>query len=132
MINHPLVEKTLLVGLVTTIFLQLVPDTEAGVFEITVGVGIIIVVSSFVGHWLHRRGTIWTSSAADFFGTGLINLGVVLALSLLPTPTSDGGPGVLLTLFLIALLTLIVTLYDRFRDLRITSRRRAAIATAPA
>lgn len=120
-INHPLVEKTLLVGLVTTIFLQLVPENNAGVVEVTLGVGVIVVASSFVSYWLALRGTDWTSTAGDFLGTGLINIGIVLALQLLPGRTAEGGPGVLLTLLVILLLTLIVTMYDRYRNLRLAS-----------
>jgi len=122
MLNHPLIEKTLLVGFVTTIFLQLVPEVDAGLLEITTGVGVIVVASSFIGYWLAQRGTTWTSSLSEFVGAGALNIGIVIALQLLPGETDDGGPGVILTLFLLALLTLIVTLYDRYRLLRVASQ----------
>lgn len=119
-INHPLLEKTLLAGLVTTIFLQLVPDSDAGVLEVTAGLGIIVGASSLVGWGLARRGTRWTTTTTAFLGTGAINLGVVLALRLLPGE-SETDPNALLALGLLLLFTLIVTLYDRYRNLRLAS-----------
>ena len=118
LINHPLFEKTILVGLITTIFLQLAPNPNTGVVQITIGVGVIIVSSSFVGHWLCRRGSSWTTTTADLVATGTINVAVVLLLRLVP---ADSNPWFLLTLFLLGLLTLIVTLYDRYRGFRLDS-----------
>ena len=118
LINHPLFEKTILVGLITTIFLQLAPNPNTGVVQITAGVGVVIVSSSFVGHWLCRHGSNWTTTTADLVATGTINVAVVLLLRLVP---ADSNTWFLLTLFLLGLLTLIVTLYDRYRAFRLDS-----------
>ena len=118
LINHPLLEKTVLVGLITGIFLQLVPTMSGSLAAVGIGVAVIIVSSSFVGHWLCRHGSNWTTTTADIVATTLINTAVLFALSFLPL---NGGPGLLFASFLLALLTLIVTLYDRYRSFRLAS-----------
>lgn len=121
LVNHPLMEKSALVALVTTIFLQLVPDSDATLVQIALGAGVIIVMNSFIGSQLTERGFTWRSATAAFVGTAMINLAIVAAWQLLIDRSADGGPGIPLTLFLVALLSLIVTLYDRYRGLRLAS-----------
>jgi len=131
LINHPLVEKTLLVGLVTTVFLQLLPDNELTLIEVVLGAGVVIALNSFVGGWLSGRGRTWAFTGASFLGTGLINLGIVVGLRLF-SRTDENQLGGLLTFFTLALLTFIVTLYDRFRLQRLDSTwplRRARAGT---
>ena len=128
LINHPLFEKTVLVALVTGIFLQLVPTMSGSLIAVGVGVAIIIVSSSFIGHWLCRHGSTWTTTTADIVATSLVNVAVLFGLSFLPL---NGGPGLLFASFLLGLLTLIVTLYDRYRSFRLSSvapMRKAAVA----
>ena len=121
MVDHPLVEKTLLVGLVITIFLQLVPDADATVVQVTFGVGVIVVASAYVSYWLGARGRSWAAAGGSFIGTGAINLGVAFVFGLLPRRGDGDDALLLLAVILIGLLTLIVVLYDRFRALRLTS-----------
>jgi hypothetical protein len=116
--KYPLLEKTVLVGLVTTIFLQLLPNSEASTLDVLVSAGMIIVISSFVSTWLAGRGRSWARSGVSFVGTFAINVGVVWALQLVSIDIlADASTG--LSLFLLTLLTLIVTLYDRFRTERL-------------
>jgi len=117
--KYPLLEKTVLVGLVTAIFLQLLPDTQARVIDVVAGAGAIIFISSFVGSWLSSRGSTWATSGASFVGTFAINVAVVWVLELLSFDILENA-SIGLSLFLLTLLTLIVTLYDRFRDIRIS------------
>lgn len=119
MLNHPLVEKTLLVGLVVTIFAQLLPNADAGVLQITLGVGAIVVSSAYVSYWLGARGRTWATAGGSFVGTGAINLGVAFVLGLLPERSAGDGAALPLAVLLIGLLTLIVVLYDRHRGLRL-------------
>ena len=128
LINHPLFEKTVLVALVTGIFLQLVPTMSGSLIAVGVGVATIIVSSSFIGHWLCRHGSTWTTTTADIVATSIVNVAVLFGLSFLPL---NGGPGLLFASFLLGLLTLIVTLYDRYRGFRLSSvapMRKAAVA----
>ena len=120
-LDHPLVEKTVLVGLVITIFLQLVPDSEETVVRVTLGVGAIVVASAYVSYWLDVRGRSWAAAGGSFVGTGAINLGVAVAFGLLPERRAGDGTSLPLAILLIGLLTLIVVLYDRYRALRLSS-----------
>ena len=122
LINHPLVEKTLLVGLVTTIFSQLLPNNELTLLEITLGAGVVIALNSWVSGWLAARGTSWAATGVSFLGTGAINLGILIALRFL-SRGNERDVGGLLTFFQLSLLTLIGTLYDRFRLQRLRSSR---------
>jgi hypothetical protein len=125
-LDHPLVEKTVLVGLVITIFLQLVPDSDETVVSVTLGVGAILVASAYVSYWLDSRGRTWAAAGGSFIGTFAINLGVVFVFGLLPDREAGDGRSLPLAVLMIGLLTLIVVLYDRFRALRLESRSMAA------
>jgi hypothetical protein len=116
--NYPLLEKTVLVGLVTSIFMQLLPQGQATVVDILVSTAVIIFISSFVSSWLSDRGTTWAHSGVSFIGTFAINVCIVWALQLVSIDILQSA-SITLALFLLTLLTLIITLYDRFRDMRL-------------
>ncbi len=73
-----------------------------------------MVANAFAGYWLASRGRVWNSAATEFFGMGAFNTAVVFALWLWRSDSREGLP-VGQALFMVALLTLIVTLYTRFR-----------------
>jgi hypothetical protein len=118
LLNHPLFEKTALVSMVTIIFVQVLPDVDGGVFGTTVAVMIVVVANAFIGYWLAARGTNWRHALTEFLGMGVVNVGVV-GVAWLLLRRSDEPLAVGQTLFLVALLTLIVTLYDRYRLMRL-------------
>lgn len=120
LLEHPLIEKTFLVSLVIVIFLQLVDDNDAGVIEIMIGVGAVIVATSFVEQWVASRRDSW-HRFTSFACSCVINVGIVIVLGLLPLHVVDDDPGVLFTWFLLLLLAFIVTIYDRYRMLRYES-----------
>ena len=105
------VEKAVLVALVTLIFASMLPG-ERSVIGIVIGVTAIIAVSTLVSQWLARRGVTWGSVAVEFVVMSIVNLviGVVLGV------VFGAGPPESLPVFvlLVALLSLIVVLYDRF------------------
>jgi hypothetical protein len=123
LLNHPLLEKAALVSLVTIIFVQILPDVDAGVVKTTVAVSIVVVANAFVGYWLAARGTRWHHAITEFLAMGATNAGIV-AVAWLLLRRSEEPLVVDQTLFLIALLTLIVTLYDRYRLLRLPAASR--------
>ena len=127
LINHPLLEKTALVALTSTIFLQWLPRESTDLPRVFIGVAVIIVASSLVGNWLCRLKSSWSPTTADLAATAAINLVALLVLVLSP---ANGWPGFGFTLFLLVLLTLIVTLYDRYRGFRISSFDHSDPATA--
>lgn len=116
--NYPLLEKTVLAGLVTTIFLQLLPNSQVSVIGVLASTGVIVFISSYVGSWLSSNGRSWARSGVSFVGTFAINAGVVLALQFVSIDLL-GDASIGLSIFLLTLLTLIVTLYDRFRKERL-------------
>jgi hypothetical protein len=115
-IRHGLFEKIVLVGLITIIFSQLIPDLEASTIAIMAAVAYVITVNAFISQWLAQRGTHWRSIIQEFLVMAVINLSVgLLGLFLLPGRVDNfrlASP-----LFFTFLLTLIVTLYDRYRPI---------------
>ena len=131
LINHPLFEKTVLVGLVIIIFLQLIEDNDAGVVEVIVGVGAIVIATSFVELWVGNRWGSVQSSVISFVCSGAGNTALVVLVGIVPIYAIDRDLGELFTWFLLALLTLIITMYDRNRTLRFDSfeeRRESALS----
>jgi hypothetical protein len=112
--NSGLVEKIVMVSLVSGIFAQILPDAQAGLLQLAVGVAFIVVVNSALSHWLARRGTEWTSIVREFIVMAVVNFGLVLVYAWL-LPRFDGSINLGNTLFFVLLLTLLVTLYDRYR-----------------
>ncbi|MCP4962753.1 MAG: hypothetical protein GY925_26225 [Actinomycetia bacterium] len=121
LLDHPLLEKTILMGFVCTIFVQLFPSNDTRLVGIVAGVGAIVVLNSLVGSRLAARGRSWAITGVSFVGTGVVNLIALLLIQVMPGGRDPGGFGGLLTFFLLALLTLIGTLYDRHRRQRIDS-----------
>ena len=121
LLDHPLIEKTALVGLIITIFVQLVPENDSGLIEIIVASGFIVATTSVIEYFLAGRWNAWQASSTSFACTGAITSSIVLILGLLPVQSIGDDTGLGFTLFLLALLTLIVTTYDRYRNLRIAS-----------
>lgn len=110
-----LLEKTVLVGLVTVIFSQMLPGLDAAPIRTMIAVGIVIVINSLASHWLALRGTHWKSTLVEFITMSGVNLAIAL-LTIILLPIFDAGDiGILVLLFLSLMLTLIVTLYDHFR-----------------
>lgn len=108
-----LVEKVAVVALVSMIIANIVPSVTATPVEIAISCGVLIVVNSFIGLWTARRGGGLHSVFAAFLVLSALNIGLVLVASLV-VPTNERF---FLTagFFFVFLLTLIVTLYDRYR-----------------
>ena len=121
LIRYPIVEKVVLVSLVTVTFAQILPTSAAvGFARVTIGVTVVVLVNAFIGRWLAGRGTAWIHTGAALLGMGSVNVGMVVVVALAShgsTLAFDGR----VALFLVLLLTLIVTLYDRYRALRLLS-----------
>lgn len=116
--KYPLLEKTILVGLITTIFLRLLPSTQASLFDVIISAGLLIFIGSFVSTWLSSNGRTWARSGVSFIGTAAITVGVIAGLQFFSIDILANA-SIGLSLFLLMLFTLIVTLYDRFRNIRL-------------
>ncbi len=111
-----LLEKVALTALVTVIFSQILPDMQSTPLQLAVGVGTLVVANTVVSEFLVRRGTGWETAARQFIAVGLINVGLVIAADVL-LPIRNGDVRLGNTLFFVLLITLIVTLFDRYRPI---------------
>jgi hypothetical protein len=111
-----LVEKVILISLVGIIFAQILPDVQATNLQLAVGVAFIIIMNTVISHWLARHGTTFTSMVRQFVVMVVVNFGLVLIYSLLIN-NLEGSLHLGNTLFFVLLLTLIVTLFDRYHQI---------------
>jgi hypothetical protein len=112
-----LVEKIALTSLVTVIFAQLVPDSDASPLQIAVAVAVLVGSSSAISHWMSRRGVSWSSIGREFGAMMVVNMLIAVAYVVLlrrsDTPVNEAA-----LVFFVVLLTLLVTLFDRFQGER--------------
>jgi len=116
--NAALLEKIVMVSLVSIIFAQVLPGVQASNLAIAVGVAFVIIINTVLSHWLARRGTHWASALREFVVMAVVNFGLVLVYSFL-LPNFDGSINLRNTLFFVLLLTLLVTLFDRYRHVHL-------------
>lgn len=107
-----LLEKIAMISLVGTIF-GMVLQAQATFLQLILGVGIIVTINTAVSHWFARRGHDWASIGREFVAMSLVNIGLVIGYSML-LPQFEGSINRTNTLFFALLLTLLVTLYDRY------------------
>lgn len=111
--NSALLEKAVLVSLLVVIFAQILPGARASVIQLAVGATLIVIFNALAGRWLAKHGITFTSLLIEFIVMAGVSFGAVLLINLVMMPVADGDLNI--TLFLVLLLTLIVTYYDHFR-----------------
>ncbi len=114
-IDIALIEKIFLISLLSIIFAQVLPGVNASGTQIAIGVALLIVINTALSHWLSRRGREWKSILQEFAVMTLVNFGMVLAADFL-LPRIGGSINLVDALFFVLLLTLNVTLYDRYHQ----------------
>lgn len=110
-------EKVLLVTLVVVVFAEVVPDRRATVTQLVAATVVVVVANGLVSQAFARAGTRWRSTLSQFVVMGLVNVAIVGVLRQLPEAggaSFDTGA----SLFFGLLLTLLVTLVDRYRTVR--------------
>ena len=128
-IAHPLFEKIALIALVTTIFGQML---QVGVtnLQLLAATAIVVLANAGVSVWLSDRGIAWRSVALEFVTLTAMN---TVVLWLFTALVADGRVNRAGALFFGLLLTLIITMYDRFRASRLArSSPESSTAVAPA
>jgi hypothetical protein len=120
-----LFEKFVLVSLVTVIFSRILPNAQASVMSVAVGVGVVIVANTVVSELLVRRGVHWGAAAREFVVMAVVNA-LVVAVFFAVLPFTGGSIDTPATLFAVLLLTLLVTLYDQFRPYYVARNAQAA------
>lgn len=117
-LDRELLEKIVLVALVSVIFGRMLPGVEESPLAIAIGVAAVILVNTAVSEYFIRRGRRWGSVIHQF---GLM---LVLNVVIVAVPGSLlrllGAEPLQHALVFVLLLTLIVTLYDRYRPVHLT------------
>jgi hypothetical protein len=114
-VDAALVEKIALLTLVSMSFAQVLPDVQASNLQLAIGVAVVVTINTALSHWLARRGFGWAFSLWQFVVLAVVNLGLILGYALLRT-RFDEPVGIANALFFVLLLTLLVTLFDRYRQ----------------
>ena len=112
-----LVEKIVLVGLIFVIFSKSIPNAAPSVIEILVGVAVLVAAHAAVHAFVVGRSGEWRSVGTAFLGSLAINTGI-WALAAWLLPSDDDGSSRIATAFFLFLITLIVSLFDRYRPRR--------------
>ncbi len=108
-------EKVVLVTLVTLIFAQILPDLQSSDLRLALGVTVIALINSVASYGLAHRGYGWQNALVHFGVLGAVNAGVAAVAYLLfelGRPINLGN-----ALFLLLLLTLLVTLHDYYQPM---------------
>ena len=110
--DRALLEKGVLVSLVTVIFAEILPRVTATPVQVATAATVVVVVNSAVGLFTARAGHGFDSAGLSFVALAVINGGLVAVVGLL----RPGRPYVntVDALFFILLITLIVSLYERY------------------
>ena len=117
-LDRELIEKIVLVALVSVIFGQMLPGREESPFGITIGVAAVILVNTAISEYFIRRGRRWGSVLSQFGLMLALNVAIV-AVAGFVLRMLDAEP-LQHALVFVLLLTLIVTLYDRYRPVHLT------------
>lgn len=126
-----LLEKIILVGIISVIFQQILPDLRANGVRTALFVTAAIVATDFVWRWTVRRFKVPFASSIILLVTAVFNFFFVLLFQLI-IPFLRPGHGVQSALIFASLITLFVTLYDYHRpiyDLRHVQSARASSVT---
>jgi len=118
------VEKVVLVGFLSIIYGQVLPDRRSTELQLFLGIAAFVVVNAAISLWMARRGRSLDSALLAFGARVLVNVGLVLLSAwLLGRGDGELNPGN--GLFFIVLLSLITLLDDRFRPVH--DVRRASV-----
>lgn len=114
--DRDLAEKVALVALVVVIFAQVLPNTRASTAQLAAGSALVIVLNTALSHWLARRGVGWKNVVGHFLAMAAANTTIVAVFQLVPgrQDVDDAAAG-----FFILLLSIVVTLFDRFNEIRL-------------
>ena len=109
--DRDLAEKVTLLTLLVVIFAQVLPNTQATTLQLAVAAVFTIVINAALSHWLARRSVGWRNTFGQFLVMAAANITIVAAFQLAP-----GGQDLddAAAAFFVLLLSLIITLFDRF------------------
>lgn len=109
--NSALWEKVAMLSIITIIFAQILPGVQGTNVQVAVGITIFVIVNAFVSHLLALRGVGWESMTREFAVMAVINTLIMYLF----VQITGGELALGNALFLVYLLTLMTTLFDRYR-----------------
>ncbi len=110
--DRDMAEKLLLVSLLTAIFAQMLPGTRPATPLVVLGAAVVVALNTGLSHALARRGVGWSNALGQFLVMLGANFTAVFLYRALPGTRDLDEAAVL---FFILLLSVIVTLFDRFQ-----------------
>lgn len=113
-VDAALVEKIALITLVSLIFAQVLPGVRANDLQLVVGVALVVIINTVLSHVWARRGFGWVFTLVQWVVLFGVNLGLILVYALLRS-RFDAPVSVANALFFALLMSLLVTLFDRYR-----------------
>lgn len=117
--DRVLAEKLVLILLITFIFGHMLPDSVVATGPLCFAVAVISISNAAVSEWWRRRGRTWGAIPQRFAAMLVVNAGLVVIYSLV-LRDRDRRLNEAAAVFFLLLVTLIITLYDRYRPLRAT------------
>jgi hypothetical protein len=110
-------ERVALVALVCVIFASVLPNVDRGPLQTAVGVTVLVLANAGACLWLVGRGVRWRSTLTQFVGMAAVNAAVLGVFGIVGRSSTEQVDGWSLVFFGL-LITLLVTLFDRFHDVR--------------
>ena len=114
--DHELFEKTALISLLVIIFAHILPGIRSSDLELALAIVVVVVVNTLLSEWLARRGVAWPHALRQGVVMFAVNLPVFMAISYLRYGSFTQAALTNILLFVL-LLSLIITLYDRYRPI---------------
>ena len=110
-------ERTALVALICVIFASVLPNVDRGPLQTAFGVTALVLANAAVCLWLAGRGVRWPSTLTQFLGMAAVNAAVLAVFGIVGRSGAERLDGWALVFFGF-LISLQVTLFDRYHDLR--------------
>ncbi len=105
-------EKVVLLTLMVFIFSQMLPGIDTTAVQVLVAVVLIIGASTAVSQFLAHRAVTWGSLGIEFAVMTVVNAAIGIGIGLL-LPGEGAPPPLAEFLFLVAVVSLVVVLFDR-------------------
>jgi hypothetical protein len=122
-------EKVALIGLLSVIYGEVLPGVQSSELELFVGIAAFVVVNVAISLGMARRAGSAESAAASFGLRALVNVGLMVGASWLLNQVG-GNLNLGVAVFFALLLSLLITLDDRFRP--VSQVRFEALQPVPA
>lgn len=117
------IEKVTLLVLVTAIFGMML-DLRVAPLSLGIAVALAVVGATAISHWISRQGSTPEGAVRQFPLTVVAIWAIVFLLQLI-TPLPGGEGALLMTLFFVVLMSVLITMYDRFLPRHVARFHRA-------